>query len=91
MKRDDIAELLAEENPDALLADGLEDAFIGIARRCGQPTLAVYDFDLCVKVLMERDGMDEMDAVEYLEFNSVGAWVGEHTPIWFNRYKREDT
>lgn len=82
MTREEIVALLAAENPDALLADGLEEAFVGFARRCGQPTLAVYDCELCVKVLMNRDGMDESEAWEYLEFNSIGAWVGEHTPIW---------
>lgn len=85
MTKSEIQELLADENPEALLADGFEDAFVGIARRCGQPSLAVYDCDLCVRVLMERDGMDELEAWEYLEFNSVGAWAGEHTPVWLNK------
>ncbi len=42
--------LLAEENENALLADGFDDALIGIARRCSQPTLAVYDIDDCITV-----------------------------------------
>lgn len=80
--RDQIADML-EENPEALLADGFEDAFIGIARRCSQPSLAVYDYTKGVEILMQRDGMSEEEAVEWMEFNVVGAWVGEHTPIWF--------
>jgi hypothetical protein len=31
---------------------------------------------------MERDGMECEDAIEWMEFNVVGAWMGEHTPIW---------
>lgn len=80
-----IREMLAEDNPEALLADGFDDALVGIARRCGQPTLAVYDYGLGIKVLMDRDGMSYEEAVEWMEFNVVGAWFGEHTPIWLDR------
>ena len=89
MTREKIEQVMAEQNPHALLADGFDEAFIGFARRCGEPTLAVYDIDLCVKVLMERDGMTEEDAWEYLEFNSIGAWVGKHTPVWLQKTKGE--
>jgi hypothetical protein len=85
VKKKDIADLLAEENPEAMLADGFEEAFIGVAHRSGQSPLAVYDCDKCVQILMERDGLDETDAWEYLVHNSVGAWVGEGTPLWVHR------
>lgn len=78
-----LREALAEENPKALYADGFEEALIGVARRCGQPTLAVYDINKAVEILIERDGMETLDAYEHLEINVVGAWVGPHSPIWF--------
>ena len=65
-----------------LLADGLEDAFIGVGRRCGQKDVAVYAIPRAINVLVTRDGMSVEEADEYLEFNSIGAWVGEETPIW---------
>jgi hypothetical protein len=65
-----------------LLANGLNDAVIGIGRRCGQPDLAVYSIEKCVQILVERDGMEEDEAREFLEFNTFGAWVGKQTPIW---------
>ena len=34
---------------------------------------------------MERDGMSDEEAVEYFEFNVTGAWVGENTPIFFEK------
>ena len=73
---------LADENPDALWPDGFEGAYIGMARRCGQPTLAAFSYSKGVAVLMERDAMSCEDAMEWMEFNVVGAWMGEHTPIW---------
>jgi fucose permease len=65
-----------------LLVDGFEDAFLGVGMRCGQPDIAVYDWHICVQVLMDRDGMTEEEAEEWMSFNVVGAWVGEMTPIF---------
>ena len=31
---------------------------------------------------MDRDGMEEDEADEYLQFNTVGAWVGKGTPAF---------
>ena len=81
----DWREVIASENPEALSLDGFDDGVIGIARRCGQPTLLVYDYDKCIEVLMRQDKMSYEEAVEYFEFNTAGAWVGEHTPIIFER------
>ena len=72
-----------------LMADGFEDAYIGVARRCGQPDLAVYTVRLCITILVERDGMTQEDAAEYLEFNSIGAWAGELTPLWLEETEEE--
>lgn len=81
----DAASTLREENPNALLADGFESCLIGVARRCGQPTLAVYDYGRAVQHLMVSNGMAYEEAVEYMEFNVVGAWMGENTPLWLYR------
>ena len=88
MKRNAIADLFAEY-PDALLADGFEDAFAGVAFRCSKQPLAVYDYDQCVDILMKRDGMSYEEASEFFEFNVVGAWMGEGTPLYLCRHIEE--
>ena len=72
-----------KENPsgDLLLATGLEEAFVGVGRRCGQEEVAVYSIQKAIAVLM-KEGATEEEAREYLEFNSIGAWVGPLTPVW---------
>jgi hypothetical protein len=65
-----------------LLADGFEGAFIGVATRCGQPTLAVYDANKCLQILIDRDDMNHEEALEYFNFNVIGAWVGDETPLF---------
>jgi len=77
-----VTEQLLEENPEALFVDGFEDAFIGICRRFGQPSLAMYSRERCIAVLMQRDGMEYDEADEFFEFNVIGAYVGEHTPVF---------
>lgn len=82
-----IADQLSEENPDALLADGFEQALIGIARRIGQPSLAVYDISKCLSILVKKHKLTEDEAIEFFEFNVIGSWMGENTPVFFDGCK----
>ena len=63
-------------------ADGLEDAIIGVGSRINMPEVLIYSYNKCVKIFMERDGMTHEEAIEWMEYNVVGAWVGETTPIF---------
>jgi len=67
---------------DVLLADGFEEAFIGMCTRFGMEPVAAYDRDKCLEVLVQRDGMSYEEAVEYFDFNVIGAWVGDQTPVF---------
>jgi len=66
---------------ETLHADGFEDAFIGYGIRFNH-MVSVYDGVKCLKILMERDGMSHEDAVEYMDYNVTGAYVGDYTPIF---------
>jgi hypothetical protein len=80
---------LAEENPDALWPDGFEAAYLGLATRCGQPTLAAFSMRKAISVLIMRDGMSYEEAEEFLTFNVTGAWCGPGTPIWIDDLDRD--
>jgi hypothetical protein len=79
--REELTENFKEIDEDTLLMDGFDDACIGYSQRINEPVLAVYSYDKMVEVLMTRDGMDDEEAMEFIEFNCVGAWIGERTPI----------
>jgi len=81
----DVEALLEQVDEQAVTWDGCDDAIIGVGSRCGQNTVFVYDYDRLVQVFV-RDGMTEEEAVDWVDYNIVGAWVGEGTPITF--YKR---
>ena len=75
--------VFGEESLEGLLtADGFDDALIGIGERINLDSVAVYDVDKCIDILVSRDGMTYEEAVEFFDFNVKGSWVGEKTPIW---------
>lgn len=77
--------ILNEELEDSiLLADGFDGAFLGIATRCGQPPVAVYDAEHCIQILVD-EGMEYEEALEYFSFNVTGAWVGPQTPMFVEK------
>ena len=80
--------IMADHNPNALVADEYARAFVGVSHRCGKPDLAVYSVPRCIEILMARDGMDFEEAAEFFEFNVAGAWCGDGTPVWL--YSSED-
>jgi|TARA_R110000822_G_scaffold85614_2_gene200219 hypothetical protein len=63
-----------------LTADGFDAAIIGVGRRCGQEDIVAYDVRKVIDILMET--MPEEDAWDYYEFNIVGGWHGNQTPVW---------
>jgi len=69
----------ALEDNECLIADGFDDALIGIS--AGMNPVAVYDHDLCVDILI-KEGMTDEEAVEHMNFNVTGAYVGDKTPVF---------
>jgi len=63
-------------------ADGFEDAIIGVGGRINMPEVLIYSYNKCVKILMKRDNFTHEEAIEWMDYNVVGSWVGETTPIF---------
>ena len=62
------------------IADGFDDAIIGLNE---SNMTIVYSISKCIHILVAQ-GIDEGEAVEHLYFNTIGAYIGEKTPIWVN-------
>lgn len=65
-----------------LFADGFDDAILGVAERIGTEPVVAYSTPKIIEIL-SRD-MTEDEAVEYFEFNILGAYVGERTPVFIS-------
>lgn len=87
--------MVMEENRKHLVEAGYEDlivfdnpsydrAIIGVNEDFSR---VIYDFDLMVESLME-EGMDEEDAIEFIEYNTIRAqpYIGENAPIVMRRF-----
>ena len=67
---------------ELLIADGLAEAIMGGCMRYGEPDVVAYDFLKVLKILVDRDGMSPEEALEFFEFNIIGAGMGERTPVF---------
>lgn len=81
---DEVYQDLAEANPEAMVADGFEAAYLGHTVGV-MPSVAIYDLEKCVEVLVARDSMSREEAIEYLNHNTVYAYVGQGTPLYLIR------
>ncbi len=76
------SEEVAEYNEEALICDGFDEAIIGVAERINLGPVAAYSVEKVLEVLVERDGMTYEEALEYFQYNIIGAWMGEYTPVF---------
>ena len=90
MTRENIQAYIEENYPHdldkILLADGFENAFMGIVESFGSKPKALYNSEKCIDILMDRDGMDYHEATEYFSFNVEQAYVGEYTPAFMEPF-----
>jgi hypothetical protein len=75
---EELKEVIAEMNPEALFADGFDRSIMGYDK----DGRVIYSVDSIIETLVERDGMDWEEASEYFSFNIEGAYVGEYTPVY---------
>lgn len=73
-------EALSVVNEEMLFADGFDEALIGYVEQCTRPPVALYDFHKVIEILMED--MTYEEAMEYYDYNILGAYVGENTPAF---------
>ena len=45
------------------------------------------DYEKMIEACMKEAGMTYEDSVEWIEFNTISAYVGRNTPIYVNRYE----
>jgi len=76
-----------EENSETLFADGFDEALVGVGIQFSRE-VAVYDYVKCIDVLMKRHDMEATDAIEYMEYNVVGAYMGRGTPVFLTRTEK---
>lgn len=67
-----------------LKAEGFDEAIIGIDS-LGERL--IYDKQKMIEILSAQMSIE--DAIEFLEFNTWDAYVGEHTPIYMDKLNEQ--
>ena len=80
-----IRDVLNEEYKGVMLLEPakFDAAIVGVTERCGEQPTVCYDLKKILEVLI-ADGMEYEEALEYYEYNIVGAYMGEQTPTFLN-------
>ena len=73
-----------ELESDVLKMDGYDKCAIGTLERIGMEPVIIYEKALVLKQLRD-DGCTELEAIEWYEYNMLGAYVGEGTPAFLVR------
>ena len=60
--------------------EDFDPCIVGVGRRFND-TVLVYDMGKVLAMFVAQ-GMDPVDALEHFEFNVIGGWLGEGTPIF---------
>lgn len=63
--------------------EGFEDCIVGVAEKFGGPPIAVMDLEKMLAKL-EKGEMTREEAIEYFEFNILGAYIGDQTPVYMH-------
>jgi len=63
-----------------LSEEEFDEAIIGVSERIGDEPVVAYDTTKIVEILSRSMTVDE--AYEYFEFNILGSYVGEKTPVF---------
>lgn len=62
-----------------------DSAIMGVIERFGIPgPIICYDREKVLQVNVD-DGMNEEEALEFYDFNTLGAWMGEGTPVFLEK------
>lgn len=80
MKRQDVAD---EHGADLLFLseEYFDGAIVGVTGK----SQVVYDMDLMVDLFSTNNDCTEEEAMEYLDFNTWSAYVGDETPVFITR------
>ena len=85
MIANNLRELLEDINTDAMFADGLDAAIVGLGAQHPMAPVVVYDYDKCVDIFMRDNDWSFEEAEEWMEYNVLCSYVGPGTPIFMKR------
>jgi hypothetical protein len=82
-------EEMGEINEKALYPTDMKDAIVGMVERFGMEPQILLDREKCIEILASQ-GMTHEEALEFFEFNTIGAFMGEEGTPCFATFIKKD-
>ena len=87
MTMNKVREIVKEHDDRILfLEEKFDKALIGTGKTCGGNIVAVYNASECIKILINDEKMDELDALE--KFEKSIAVPGTYKPIFIDDFRK---
>ena len=86
--REQMDEFIEMTAGSAMVAEGFDEAFIGVASGFNTEPVAVYDREKVHNILCEEQNMTAEDAVEFFEYNIIGAGM-DKAPLFLERFEKD--
>ena len=67
---------------ELMIMNGFDDCIAGVVERFGERPIVCYDYTKIIDKLQTHSNMSYDEAVEYHEYNQLGAWIGPGTPCF---------
>lgn len=61
-----------------------DEAIIGVAQNAQGMVAVAYSEPKIIELLIRHDKMDPDEAVEWFQFNILGSYLGENTPLYID-------
>ena len=65
-----------------ILADGFEEAFLGVS--VNKPSRVIYDYWKCLDSIIQKDDAEFDEAIDWLD-EFIEEELGEHSPIYIKQ------
>ena len=86
-KPTDIKQIIKELNPEAIFIKGFDKALWGTGKSVGGNTVAVYNSDECLQILVDEHEMGELEAWEHFNATVVDGTPSPNKPIFMSDWR----
>ena len=80
-KRNELVDFTGDDDLLFMDPDRFDAAIVGYVEGIGREDVVCYDKDKVLEILME-DGMTWEEAGEFYNYNIIGTYLGEKTPVF---------
>ena len=74
--------IMGEINSEALYPTGYEEAIVGIVCTKEHDYVFLVDINIIKNILVNQENMDDAEAMEHIDFNIMGSYMGKNSPVY---------